>query len=142
MTRDVAPAAERLVTPETVAAGQPPTPTMPRAVTTSRPMPPSAGRDPLRDQTLDKNAWPVEDTTGRNDYLESLGDAFDTLDQQLEGRQPTNQQRNPSPPLGQLHQSGDRDRPAGCRHRSPPPRPATLCTKWMRTGLAIARLEY
>jgi CheY-like chemotaxis protein len=106
-TRDAAPAAGRLVTPETVTAGQRPTPTMPRAVTTSRPMPPPAAWDERREQTPDKHARPVEDTTGRNDYLESLGDAFDTLDQQLAGRPPTNQQRNPSPPLGQLHQSGD-----------------------------------
>ena len=106
-TRDAAPAAGRLVTPETVTAGQRPMPTMPRAVTTSRPMPPPAAWDERRDQTPDKNARPVEDATGGDDYLESLGDAFDTLDQQLAGRMPTNQQRNPSPPLGQLHQSGD-----------------------------------
>ena len=80
---------------------------MPRAVTTWFPMPPPAARDERRDQAPDKNARPVEETTGGDDYLESLGDAFDTLDRQLEGRLPTNQQRNPSPPLGHLHQYGD-----------------------------------
>ena len=39
-TRDAAPAVGRLVTPETVTAGSGRSPTMPRAVTTSRPMPP------------------------------------------------------------------------------------------------------
>ena len=61
-TRDAAPAAGRLVTPETVTAGHRPTPTMPRAVTTSRPMPPPAAWDERRDQTPDKNARPAEDS--------------------------------------------------------------------------------
>lgn len=100
---DAAPAAGRLVTPATVAAGQRPAPTMPLAVTTSRSMPKGGER---RDRTPDENARPGDGTTGGDDYLESLGDAFDTLDQQLAGRTPA-QQRNPSPPLGQLQQSGD-----------------------------------
>ena len=117
---DAAPAAGRLVTPETVTAGQRPMPVMPRAVTTSRPMPPAA-RDQRRDQTRDENARPVENATAGDDYLESLGDAFDSLDQQLAGRKPTNQQRNPSPPLGQLQQSGDPRSPG----RMPTPQSAT-----------------
>ena len=120
--RDAAPAAGRLVTPETVTAGQRPMPVMPRAVTTSRPMPsPPAARDERRDQTRDENAPPVEDATRGDDYLDSLGDAFDSLDQQLAGRTPANQQRNPSPPLGQLHQSGDPRSPG----RMPTPQSST-----------------
>ncbi|MEO5742854.1 MAG: response regulator, partial [Vicinamibacterales bacterium] len=46
---------------------------------------------------------PVEDaSTGSGDYLDTLGAAFDTLDQQLSGRTATEKpSRNPSGPLGQ-----------------------------------------
>jgi len=122
-SRDAAPAAGRLVTPATVAAGQRAAPTLPRAVTTSRPMP-SAARDERRAPTSDENARPAGASTGGDDYLESLGDAFDTLDQQLEGRKPTDQ-RNPSPPLGQLHQTGDPRSPGRvpAPQSAPPPQP-------------------
>lgn len=117
--KDAAPAAGRLVTPATAAAGRRPAPAMPLAVTTSRSMPKGAER---RDHTPDENARPGDGTTRGDDYLESLGDAFDTLDQQLAGRTPT-QQRNPSPPLGQLHQSGDPRSPGRMRtpESAPPP---------------------
>ena len=118
--KDTAPPAGRLVTPAPPPAGPwpMPVPTMPRAVTNSWPMP--AAAEELRDQTPEKDAGPVEDAPGRDDYLESLGDAFDTLDQQLAGRKPSSQQRNPSPALDQFNPSGD-SRSASQTPMAPPP---------------------
>ncbi len=107
-TRDAAPAAGRLVTPEDRDGGA--AADRRRCRARSRPRAPcrrrprgTSGAIKRRTRTPGQPKTPP----GRDDYLESLGDAFDTLDQQLAGRKPTNQQRNPSPPLGQLHQSGD-----------------------------------
>ena len=129
LSTEPAPAMGRLVTAATATVGQRPmqSPTMPRAVTTSRPMPPAW--EPPRDPTPDMSAGSLEDTAGRDDYLESLGDAFDTLDQQLAGRQANTQQRDPSPPPGQRNQPDAPRSPgrmptaqAGAPRRSP-------CTK-------------
>src|SRR5688500_14841377 len=90
-------------------AGPPaPLPTVPRLVTSTRPMPPV---EPRRDAPESSGAGAADD------YLDSLESAFDTLDQRLAGRLPTTpaQHRNPAPPLG---------RTAPADPRSPGKRPA------------------
>ena len=118
--------AGRLVTPATVPGDRPaPFPTTPRAVTSTRPKPPA--RDQLKDPRLDPTGRPAEAATTGDDYLDSLGDAFDTLDQRLAGRnvqsQPgTSQPRNPAPPLGQPSSAPVDPRSPG---RMPAPQAAT-----------------
>lgn len=89
-------------------AKKPPTPTTPRAVTSTKGTP--SKWDQLRNQTgLDANTKSVEDaSTGRGDYLDTLDTAFDTLDQHLAGRPPAAKTpRNPAGPLGAATLSGD-----------------------------------
>ncbi len=77
------------------------------------PAPPTAAVSELRQGTgLGPDARSVEGGTagsGREDYLDTLDTAFDSLDQHLAGRrhdaQP--QHRNPSPPLGQASGAPD-----------------------------------
>ncbi len=121
MASEPGPALGRLVTAATATAGQRPmqSPTMPRAVTTSRPMPPVG--EPPRDRMPDLSAASVEDTTGRDDYLESLGDAFDTLDQQLAGRQASTQYRDPPRQRNQPDRPRSPGRVPPAQAAAPPP---------------------
>jgi len=92
----------------------------PPSVTSTRPAP--SQWDQLRDRTgLDANTRSVEEPASRaDDYLDTLDDAFDTLDRQLSGRTPAAkqqpQQRNPPGPLAKSGGSVD--------PRSPGRRPA------------------
>lgn len=72
----------------------------PPSVTSTRPAP--SQWDQLRDRTgLDSNTRSVEEPAARpDDYLDTLDEAFDSLDRHISGRAPK-QQRNPSGPLGQ-----------------------------------------
>ncbi|MDP3718200.1 MAG: response regulator [Acidobacteriota bacterium] len=78
--------------------------------------------DELRKETgLEPDARPVEggaNGSGREDYLDTLDAAFDSLDQHLAGRHQDSQasSRNPSPPIGQSSGAAD--------PRSPGRRPA------------------
>lgn len=78
--------------------------------------------DELRQETgLEPDARPVDgggNGSGREDYLDTLDAAFDSLDQHLAGRHLDSQapSRNPSPPLGQASGAAD--------PRSPGRRPA------------------
>ena len=70
--------------------------------------------DELRQETgLEPDAPSVQGGTagsGREDYLDSLDAAFDSLDRHLAGRHPAEaqpQHRNPSPPLGQASGAAD-----------------------------------
>lgn len=89
-------------------------PTVPRVVTSVHLTPVETPREPP--------AQPADAAEKGDDYLESLESAFDTLDQQLDGRLPAEPrtQRNPSPPLGRAA-SGD--------PRSPGKRPSTDATE-------------
>lgn len=83
--------------------------------------PAAATWDELRKETgLEPDARSVEGGTpgsGREDYLDTLDAAFDSLDQHLAGRSPdAAPQRNPSGPLGQASGAAD--------PRSPGRRPA------------------
>src|SRR5688500_5243374 len=96
-----APASGRLVTPAGTTSDKRPSaplPTVPRMVTSTLPMPAEPRRQPPADAAA----------ADKDDYLESLESAFDTLDQQLPGRLPAapKTQRNPSAPLGRAA-SGD-----------------------------------
>lgn len=86
----------------------------PPSVTSTRPAP--SPWDQLRDRTgLDANTRSVEEPAARpDDYLDTLDEAFDSLDRQISGRpprqqpqQPPQQQRNPSGPLGQSGGAAD-----------------------------------
>lgn len=102
-TDDKPAATGRLVTTVDAGAKKMPAPTPPRAVTSTRGTP--SKWEQLRNQTgLDANTRSVEDPSSRSaDYLDSLDDAFDTLDRQLSGRAP----RNPAGPLGPSRHAGD-----------------------------------
>lgn len=67
--------------------------------------------DELRQETLAPDARSVEGATpgsGREDYLDTLDAAFDSLDQHLAGREdPATAHRNPSGPLGQAAGAAD-----------------------------------
>jgi CheY-like chemotaxis protein len=78
----------------------------PPSVTSTRPAP--SQWDQLRDRTgLDANTRSVEEPSMRADnYLDTLDEAFDTLDRQISGR-PPREQRNPSGPLGQSGGAAD-----------------------------------
>lgn len=86
------------------------------------PPPQVSSWDELRQETgLEPDARPVEgggNGAGREDYLDTLDAAFDSLDQHLAGRHQDSQasSRNPSPPLGQASGAAD--------PRSPGRRPA------------------
>ncbi|MGE3490716.1 MAG: response regulator [Vicinamibacterales bacterium] len=75
--------------------------------------PPVSTWDQLRQESgLDADARSVEGGAagaGRNDYLDTLDAALDSLDQQLAGRHSNTQpgHRNPSPPLGQASGAPD-----------------------------------
>jgi CheY-like chemotaxis protein len=107
-----APATGRLVTsveapterPAPRAAAVPPAPRQPSV----------SSWDELRQETgLEPDAPSVQSGAagaGREDYLNSLDAAFDSLDQHLAGRHPAEahpQHRNPSPPLGQAAGAAD-----------------------------------
>ena len=108
----------RLITPADVPGDKKlPVATPPRAVTSTRGTP--SRWEQLRNQSgLDASTRSVEDSSTRsNDYLESLDDAFDTLDRQLSGRATDKTHpRNPAGPLGHTHSPID--------PRSPGRRPA------------------
>lgn len=112
------PPAGRLVTaPGAPAERKLPPAQTPPSVTSTRPAP--SQWDQLRDRTgLDSSTRSVEEPASRpDDYLDTLDEAFDSLDRQISGRQPKTQ-RNPSGPLGQ---SGGAIDP-----RSPNRRPAVV----------------
>lgn len=87
-------------------------PARPAAPPSARP-PQVSSWDELRKQTgLAPDARPVEggaNGSGREDYLDTLDAAFDSLDQHLAGRYQDSQasSRNPSPPLGQSSGAAD-----------------------------------
>ncbi|MDP2319185.1 MAG: response regulator [Acidobacteriota bacterium] len=119
--KDARPAmpAGRLVTAaDTAADARPPAR---QAAPSARP-PQVSSWDELRKETgLEPDAHPVEggaNGSGREDYLDTLDAAFDSLDQHLAGRHQDSQasSRNPSPPLGQSSGAAD--------PRSPGRRPA------------------
>jgi len=108
--KDARPAAPagRLVTSADTAADRK-APPRPPAVATPR-KPPASSWDELRKDTLEPDARSVEGgTQGREDYLDTLDAAFDSLDQHLAGRHQDAQaaHRNPSGPLGQASGAAD-----------------------------------
>jgi hypothetical protein len=79
----------------------------PRAVT-STVGPPSRWQQ-LREQTLEPNAKSVEDAPKRDDYMETMDAAFDTLDQHLAGKPPARPPAgSPAPPPGDPRQPARR----------------------------------
>jgi CheY-like chemotaxis protein len=103
--------AGRLVTSAGGPTNRRPSAPTPPSVTSTRPAP--SQWDQLRDRTgLDANTRSVEDPASRpDDYLDTLDEAFDSLDRQIAGRapkeQPQQHQRNPSGPLGQSSGAAD-----------------------------------
>jgi len=107
-----APATGRLVT-----SAEPPTErkaARPAAAPPPVRQPTVSSWDELRQETgLEPDAPSVQGGTagsGREDYLDSLDAAFDSLDRHLAGRHPAEaqpQHRNPSPPLGQASGAAD-----------------------------------
>ena len=122
---DAAPAAGRLVTPETATAGQRPMPTMPRAVTTSRPMRRRRHRNSRaikrRTRTLGRSKTPraatitsTRSATRSTRSINSLRAASPPTNNAIPRRRSVS---STSPVI--------RARPAGCPRRSPPRLPAT-----------------
>lgn len=116
-----APAVGRLVTSADTAADRKPRPAGPPARDERPSKPAATAWDELRKDTgLEPDARSVEGGTpgsGREDYLDTLDAAFDSLDKHLAGRNPdAAPQRNPSGPLGQASGAAD--------PRSPGRRPA------------------
>lgn len=109
--KDARPAAPvgRLVTSADTAADRKAPPRPPAAVPARKPQ--VSSWDELRKETLEPDARSVEGGppgSGREDYLDTLDAAFDSLDQQLAGRQePHTARRNPSGPLGQASGAAD-----------------------------------
>lgn len=105
--RPAAPAG-RLVTPVDTAADRK-APTRPAAALPTR-NPQVSSWDELRKETREPDARSVEGgIPGREDYLDTLDAAFDSLDQHLAGRNPDGHSphRNPSGPLGQAAGAAD-----------------------------------
>ena len=100
------PSAGRLVTSADTPADRKAAPSVVAAPPAAR-QPSVSSRDGLRQEPgLEPDAWPGEESTpgsGREDHLDTLDAAFDSLDQHLAGRhqEAHPQHRNPSPPLGQ-----------------------------------------
>lgn len=100
------PSAGRLVTSADTPADRKAAPRVAAALPAAR-QPSVSSWDELRQESgLEPDARSVEGSTpgsGREDYLDTLDAAFDSLDQHLAGRhqEPHPQHRNPSPPLGQ-----------------------------------------
>jgi CheY-like chemotaxis protein len=109
--KDAKPAAPvgRLVTSGSPAADRKAPPRPPAAVPARAPQ--VSSWDELRKETLEPEARSVEGGTpgsSREDYLDTLDAAFDSLDQHLAGRQePATAHRNPSGPLGQSAGAAD-----------------------------------
>lgn len=104
-TRPVPSPAGRLVSAIDAPAAHP-SPGRPAAPGPDRTPPVSSWEERRQESSLEPDARPVEGGTpgsGREDYLDTLDAAFDSLDQHLSGRnpEPNASQRNPSPPLGQ-----------------------------------------
>ena len=109
-TQPAAPAG-RLVTSATGPADRK-APARPSTTTTAARSPVVSTWDELRKETgLEPDARSVEGAsgTGREDYLDTLDAAFDSLDQHLAGRHHDTPvpHRNPSPPLGQASGAAD-----------------------------------
>ena len=109
-TQPAAPAG-RLVTSATGPADRK-APARPSTTTTAARSPVVSTWDELRKETgLEPDARSVEGAsgTGREDYLDTLDAAFDSLDQHLAGRHQDTPvpHRNPSPPLGQASGAAD-----------------------------------
>jgi CheY-like chemotaxis protein len=138
------PVARRLVGPaEAPPAKQLPIATPPRAVTSTRGTP--SKWDQLRAQTgLDGDTRSVEDSTTRSDdYLGTLDDVFDSIDQQLSGRAPKKGQRHPPDPIG--HPSDVADSRSAGRRPAPPPQPGhqvfEVDDEWFGAGQSPAAAE-
>ncbi|MFA5909480.1 MAG: response regulator [Vicinamibacterales bacterium] len=110
--KDARPATPgRLVTTADTAGGKR-APVRPAASAPAARQTPASSWDELRQASgLEPDARSVEGGTpgsGREDYLDTLDAAFDSLDQQLAGRHAeARAHRNPSPPLGQASGAPD-----------------------------------
>ena len=107
-------------TTQTTRGGDPGLPTVPRMVTSTRPMPPVEPRREPPPAAKGPAAAGTDD-----EYLESLESAFDSLDQQLAGHHPTHTTRGGDPGHHPTtHRGGDPGRapatPAPPRNPSPP----------------------
>jgi CheY-like chemotaxis protein len=129
-------------------------PGTPPSVTSTRPAP-SSQWDQLRDRTgLDANTRSVEDPSMRaDDYLDTLDEAFDSLDRQISGRPPKKsppqqqpqqqqQQRNPSGPLGQGGGAADPRSPGRSPAAGQPGNPVfEVDDEWFGAGETAARAD-
>ena len=96
----------RLVTSGDTPADRKPAPRPPAAPSPAHPAAVSSWNELRQESGLEPNAESVEGGppgSGREDYLDTLDAAFDSLDQHLAGRhqEAHPQHRNPCPPLGQ-----------------------------------------
>ena len=96
----------RLVTSGDTPADRKPAPRPPAAPSPAHPAAVSSWNELRQESGLEPNAESVEGGppgSGREDYLDTLDAAFDSLDQHLAGghQEAHPQHRNPSPPLGQ-----------------------------------------
>ena len=115
------PPAGRLVTSADTPADRKPAPRAAAAPPSARKAPVSSWDQLRQESGLDPDARSVEGgAPGREDYLDTLDAAFDSLDQHLAGRhpEPNAKHRNPSPPLGQA--SGAPDPRSPGRRPTPP----------------------